>query len=81
MFDLQNHVTSSIVGAIALKLQGAQIKRKPTENLVAYDYYLCGLAKAQRPIVEANGHAIWLFCRAIALDSRLGCAYGMAAWC
>jgi TolB-like protein len=84
VFDLQDHVTSSIVGAIAPKLQSAEIKRarrKPTENLGAYDYYLRGLAKVQRQTVEANGEALQLFCKAIALDTRLGCAYGMAAWC
>ena len=84
MFDLQDHMTSSIVGAIAPKLQSAEIKRarrKPTENLGAYDYYLRGLAKARRSTVEANGEALQLFCKAIALDTRLGCAYGMAAWC
>jgi TolB-like protein len=50
MFDLQDHVTSSVVGAIAPKLQREEIKRarrKPTENLDAYDYYLRGLAKAR----------------------------------
>ena len=49
MFDLQDHVTESVVGAIAPKLQSEEIKRanrKPTENLVAYDYYLRGLASA-----------------------------------
>jgi TolB-like protein len=84
MFDLQDDMTSSIVGAIAPKLQSAEIKRarrKPTENLGAYDYYLRGLAKARRPTVEANDEALQLFREAIALDTRLACAYGMAAWC
>jgi len=84
MFDLQDHVTSSVVGAIAPKLQHAEIKRakrKPTENLVAYDYYLRGLASAHRWTRNANGDALQLFCRAIELDPGLACAYGMAAWC
>jgi hypothetical protein len=37
-----------VVGAIAPKLQHEEIKRarrKPIENLDAYDYYLRGLAK------------------------------------
>jgi TolB-like protein/tetratricopeptide (TPR) repeat protein len=84
IFDLQDHVTSSIVGTIAPKLQNAEIKRathKPTENLDAYDYYLRGLAKTHRWTVEANGEALQLFGKAIALDRGLACAYGMAAWC
>ncbi len=84
MFDLQDHVTSSVVGAIAPKLQHAEIKRakrKPTENLDAYDYYLRGLASAHRWTRDANGEALQLFRRAVELDPGLACAYGMAAWC
>src|SRR5262249_43759511 len=47
LFDLQDQVTASVVGAIAPKLEQAEIeraKRKPTENLDAYDYYLRGMA-------------------------------------
>ena len=84
MFDLQDHVTSSVVGAIAPKLQREEIKRarrKPTENLDAYDYYLRGLASAGRWTKDANAEALQLFCKAIELDPGLACAYGMAAWC
>jgi len=84
MFDLQDHVTSSVVGAIAPKLQREEMKRatrKPTESLDAYDYYLRGLAKTHRWTVEANGEALQLFGKAIALDRGLACAYGMVAWC
>jgi TolB-like protein len=83
MFDLQDHVTSSVVGAIAPKLEQEEIKRarrKPTENLDAYDYYLRGLSKA-RWSKNATSEALQLFCKAIELDPRLACAYGMAAYC
>ena len=82
-FDLQDHLTSSVVGAIAPKLQHEEIKRarrKPTESLDAYDYYLRGLAKA-RWSKNANSEALELFYKAIELDPHLACAYGMAAWC
>jgi TolB-like protein len=84
IFDLQDHITSSVVGAIAPKLQTAEVRRakhKPTENLDAYDYYLRGLARARRWTREANDQALQLFERAFALDNGLACAYGMAAWC
>src|SRR6266436_1820262 len=84
MFDLQDHVTSSVVGAIAPKLQREEMKRatrKPTENLDAYDYYLRGLAKARYWNRDSNSEALQLFCKALELDPRLACAYGMAAWC
>ena len=47
IFDLQDQVTASVVGAIAPKLEQAEIdraKRKSTENLDAYDYFLRGMA-------------------------------------
>ena len=47
IFDLQDKVTAKVVGAIAPKLERAEIersKRKPTGSLDAYDYYLRGLA-------------------------------------
>ena len=84
MFDLQDQVTSGVVGAIAPKLQREEIKRarrKPTENLDAYDYYLRGLASARRWTKDANSETLQLFRKAIELDPGLACAYGMAAWC
>ncbi|WJR80432.1 winged helix-turn-helix domain-containing tetratricopeptide repeat protein [Bradyrhizobium sp. NP1] len=84
VFELQDHVTSRVVGAIAPKLQQEEIKRarhKPTENLDARDYYLRGMAKARWWSREANSDALKLFSKAIKLDPRLSSAYGMAAWC
>ena len=48
IFDLQDQVTESVVGAIAPAVEKAEIeraKRKPTESLDAYALYLRGLAK------------------------------------
>jgi TolB-like protein len=84
MFDLQDHVTASVVCAIEPKLQRAEIeraRRKPIENLNAYDYYLRGLAKVRRWTKNGNCEALQLFCKAIELDPGLASAYGMAAWC
>src|SRR5262249_9859303 len=50
IFDLQDRVTASVVGAIAPKLEQAEIeraRRKPTDNLDAYDYFLRGLASTR----------------------------------
>ena len=47
IFELQDQVTSSVVNAIAPKLEQAEIervKRKPTENLDAYDHFLRGMS-------------------------------------
>lgn len=84
VFDLQDRVTMSVIGAIAPRLERAEIARalrKPTESLNAYDYYLRGLAKLRPWTKDANGDALQLFCKAIEFDPRLASAYGMAAWC
>jgi len=84
VFDLQDQVTSNVVGAIAPRLEQAEIeraKRKPTDSLDAYDYYLRGLACVHRWTRDANREALRHFARAIELDPDFAVAYGMAARC
>ncbi len=86
IFDLQDQVTESVVSAIAPKLFQAEIersKRKPTENLDAYDYYLRGFASLRKWTKDegANGEALRLFYKAIELDPDFAGAYGGAAGC
>jgi len=84
IFELQDQVAASVVGAIAPQLERAEIeraKRKPTENLGAYDYYLRGMAHLHRGTREAIDEALPLFEQAIALDSDFASAYATAAWC
>jgi len=84
IFELQDQITESVVGAIAPQLERAEIeraKRKPTENLDAYDYYLRAMAKLHSGSREAIVEALSMFYQAIALDPEFASAYGMAAWC
>jgi TolB-like protein len=84
IFDLQDQVTACVVGAIAPKLEQAEIeraKRKPTESLAAYDYYLRGMASLNLWTKEATTEALRLFHRATELDPDYASAYGMAARC
>jgi TolB-like protein/tetratricopeptide (TPR) repeat protein len=84
IFDLQDRVTASVVGAISPKLEEAEIeraKRKPTESLDAYDYYLRAMASFYQRSKEGNDEALRLFYKAIELDPTFASAYGMAAWC
>ena len=84
LFELQDQIAESVVGAIAPQLERAEIeraKRKPTESLDAYDYYLRGMAKLHSGTREAVEAALPLFYKATELDPEFASAYGMAAWC
>jgi len=84
IFELQDRVAESVVGAIAPQLERAEIeraKRKPTGSLDAYDYYLRGMAHLHNGTREAIEAALPLFYKAIELDPDFASAYAGAAWC
>jgi TolB-like protein len=89
IFDLQDYVTEAVVAAIAPKVVDAEIersRRKPTENLDAYDYLLRGMAeiypRGYTPKARAAAEeALRMFRKAIEIDPDFGSAYGLAAWC
>jgi len=82
VFDLQDRVAASVVGAIGPKLQRAEIERssrKPTENLSAYDYLLRGVASLHQDTQESNAEALAHFGHAMNLDPNFAAAFGLAA--
>jgi TolB-like protein/class 3 adenylate cyclase len=84
IFNLQDQVTASVVGAIAPKLEHAEIERikhKPTDSLDAYDCYLRGMAAVHLWTREGNEQALAMFRRAIDIDPDFAAAHGMAARC
>ncbi len=85
IFDLQDQVTESVVGAIAPAVEKAELeraKRKPTGSLDAYALYLRGLSRLyQWAGRQANEEALRLFNSAIELDPDFASAYGRAASC
>jgi TolB-like protein/class 3 adenylate cyclase/Tfp pilus assembly protein PilF len=84
IFDLQDKITEGVVGAIAPKLEQAEIdraKRKPTDSLDAYDYYLRALSSFQRTTNESISDALQLLYRAIEIDPEFAEAYALAAAC
>jgi adenylate cyclase len=84
VFDLQDRITESVVAAIAPKLDQAEIersKRKPTEKLDAYDYYLRGLALVESALKNENEEALRLFYKAIDIDANFALAHAMVARC
>ena len=83
IFTLQDRISGNVVGAIAPQMELAEIeraRRKPTENLSAYDCYLRGLAHLHRGGNESVEAALPLFRKAIELDAEFAPPYAMAAW-
>src|SRR5262245_60727245 len=83
IFDLQDQVTMRVVGEIAPKLEQAEIdraKRKPTDRLDAYDYYMRGRANLNRGTREATDEALGQFYQALQIDPDFASACAMAAW-
>jgi TolB-like protein/class 3 adenylate cyclase/tetratricopeptide (TPR) repeat protein len=84
VFDVQDRITMSVVAAIAPKLDQAEIersRRKPTEKLDAYDYYLRGLAVVEGATKDENEEALRLFYKAIEIDANFAMAHAMVARC
>src|SRR6266481_6272628 len=84
IFDLQDRVTMSAIGAIAPHLERAEIaraQRKPTQSLQAYDYYLRALANTYRYTREANIEALKLTQTASNLDPDFAAAFALGADC
>jgi TolB-like protein len=82
IFDFQDQITARVVGAIAPKIELAEIgrvSRKATESLQAYDYYLRGLADFYRITRSGNDDSLANLRRAIELDPNYATAYGFAA--
>ena len=82
IFELQDDVASSIAGAIEPKLRLAEMeraRRKPTENLDAYDLYLRALSEFYKVTFKANQEALRLSNQALALDASYAPAAAIAA--
>ena len=83
IFDLQDRVASSVIGAISPQLERAEIvraQRKPTENLQAYDYYLRALASSYLFTREANIEALKLTKIANNIDPEFAASYALGAF-
>ena len=77
VFDLQDRITESVVGAILPSVQRAEIVRahaKPTENLDAYDLYLRAVDRTVRASRDGTAQAVSLLRRAIATDRNYALA-------
>jgi TolB-like protein/class 3 adenylate cyclase len=84
IFELQDKITSSVVAAIAPRLEQAEIERserKPTESLDAVDLYYRAIQSFRRFARQGNEEALRLARQAISLDPSFAAAYGVALAC
>lgn len=82
IFAVQDEVTQTIVSTLAGRLESAVLeraKRKPTENMAAYDYLLRGMDHFNRLTTQDNVEAGRLFKKAIELDPQYAIAYAYLA--
>jgi adenylate cyclase len=82
IFAIQDEVVRTIVATVAgrVDVAGAQVaKRKPTENLVAYDYVLRGLEQLSLDGEKHNLEARRLFERAVELDPQYAAGHAYLA--
>lgn len=84
VFDLQDKITSHVVSAIEPTIRRAEIeraRRKPADNLDAYDLFLRALPHVYAVRPDENLEALALLNRAIDLDPAYGPALAHAGWC
>jgi adenylate cyclase len=82
IFAIQDEVTSAIVATLSGRVEAAaqeRVKRKPPENMVAYEYVLAGKVLHHRSTRGDNAEALRLLDRAIALDPRYAHAHAWRA--
>jgi adenylate cyclase len=84
VFEFQDQVTEKVIGAIAPRIERAEVVRafrRLPGNPDAYDCYLRGLACFSPVTAASMEQALALFTKATALDPDYASAYGMAMYC
>ena len=83
VFDLQDRLTESIVGAIEPSMRRAEIERargKRPDRLDAYDLFLQALPHAYANTPAATDEALRLLNEFLRLDPKYAAAHAYAAW-
>jgi adenylate cyclase len=82
VFAIQDEITGAIVSTLPGRIEAARrerAKRKPTENMAAYEYVLAGKVLHHRSAREDNAEAQRLLEKAIALDPKYAHAHAWRA--
>ena len=83
IFAVQDEITQQVVTALEVEVMEAEVarvRRTPTHNLTAYDYFLRGDKYYDLLTKEAHAQARQMFEQAIALDPQYTEAYMMLGW-
>jgi adenylate cyclase len=83
VFDLQDKVAATVVGAIEPALRDAEIQQarcKPTFSLDAYDWFLWALSRFNLPYASRYREGLELCRKATAIDPDYAAACALAAW-
>jgi TolB-like protein/Tfp pilus assembly protein PilF len=84
IFDVQDELTLSVIGAIEPNLRKAEIeriKRRRPDNLDAYDLVLRALPFVYRMMAEGAVTAIPLLEKALVVEPGYARAHALLAWC
>ncbi len=84
VFELQDRVTESVIGALQPRLRSAEIERSHRQqpsDLTAYDLYLQALPHTYAMQPDRNEIAVELLEKAVALDPGYAPAAAYCAWC
>lgn len=84
VFELQNTIAKKIAFAIEANVTPKELElidKKPTENIIAYDYYLKGLENQNEQSEAGLKKAILNFEKAVEEDSEYANAYAQIAIC
>ena len=84
LFDLQDRITESIIGALQPTIRSSEIeraRRKRPGNLHAYDYVMRALPSIWAVERATNEEALGLLEQAMALDPSYALPKALAAWC
>jgi adenylate cyclase len=83
IFALQDEMTTKVVGAIAPRIQTAEIdraRRNRPNNLDAYDLYLRALAAVQEMTLKESDEALGYLREALEIAPDYAVAAGLGAW-